>query len=432
MRGSNTGPRTRLLLPLLCLLLVAPSAQAQISTSPDFYGANVVPETGSVSLQFQGGANVPVTIEDVSGPSQSDQIPRERGRISFDVEVVGNDTSGWAASVSKTFVNTEPGDVHQVMLNIQSGATVEQTVVEVRFTATYETPTGEERVTNASVMAVVEAFPRVTALPSDYPDTFEPDDLKRVPITVTNEDLYPDMVSLRVDAPEHWMVSPPSSFRLAPGETKTVYVDIRSPDNPWFLFSTSSEYIPVDAVSENGGGVRATTGIPVQQSGVNFPAWAAPHALMLLLGAGLIVKRSRRRLDERGLERGKPSYPGLDPEHEAEFEAMKVEDPDQAEVVERRLEALYDQRKEAWREAYEQRQEAEEQLQQAYEERHQVLVEARESDGEPHPVEIERRRELLETKRRLLERKRDALDTDRPPDEAEPGDGSEGTTGTPS
>jgi hypothetical protein len=303
---------------------------------------------------------------------------------------------------------------------------VKAPLVEVRLQATYNAPDGQEYRTNASIMAVVEETPRLAALPGEYPDDFEPDEWQRIPITVTNNDLYPDMVSLRVEAPEGWLVSPPSSVRLDPGETKTLYVDVKAPDNPWFLYSTKSEFIGIDVVSENADQPLVTAGIPITQTGVTFPGWALPHLAMLVLGAGLFVKRVRRNRADRKLEKGKPSFPGLDPEHEAEFEALKIEDPEKAEAVEDRLQVLYGQRKEAWKEAYDERQDREEELGEVYQERHGVLVEARESEDRLDPEEIRERRELLQRKRALLERKRELLESRETTDE--PAEGTSDAT----
>lgn len=409
MSGSSTHVY-RVLLPLIAFLLLAASFPAQsqlpeVEPSEGFYAANLQPERGSVSLAFQGSATIPVTLDDVSVASEQDPIFREEGSIYLSVEVVGNDTRGWSASIVPPVVQSMPGETHNLTLDVQSGPTVEESTVEVRIEAIYDAITGERRQTNASVMAVVESFPRINALPAEYPDTFEPDELKRVPITVTNSDIYPDMVSLQVDTPEGWMVSPPSSIRLNPGESRVVYVDIKAPDNPWFLYTSSSDYIAIQATSENSGQPLVSTGVPVSQTGMTMPAWVTPHLLMLFLGAALITKRTARKVRDHRQEKSKPSYPGLDPEHEAELEALKIEDRERASVLEDRLETLYDQRKQAWKEAYRERKDVEEAIQQAYHDRHEALVAAREDEG--RDVErLERRRELLERKRALLERKR--------------------------
>jgi len=405
--GSKARHR-RGLLPLLALLLLAAPIQAQVpepDTTRDNYAANVLPQQGSASIEFRGSASIPITVEDVSTQATSEDIPRERNRISLSVDIVGNNTAGWAASLDRYTLQTEPGDTHEINLDIQAGATIQAPTVEVRVTAVYTPVSGDETVANASVLAVAESFPRLYMQMAEIPDDFEPDQKRSVPITVTNNNYYPDMASFQVNGPEEWMVSPPSSIRLAPGETKTVYIDVRSPENPWFLYTSSSDLITVRAVSETNGQPLVTTNIPVTQSGANVPAWVAPHAMLLLLGVGLITKRTTRKIRRRKLEKGKPSYPGLDPEHEAELEALKIEDPERADVVEDRLQTLYDQRKDAWKEAYQERQRAEEALQEAYRERHAALVDAREGEG-PDPEDVRRRRRLLERKRALLERKR--------------------------
>lgn len=415
MPGSSAQPAHRVLLPAAFVLLLIFSTiptQAQLpepDISRNHYASNIIPEEGSVTMPFQGAVSIPVTIEDASMVAREDQVFREPGDIYLSVEVLGNNTDGWTASITPRYMRTTPGEMHEVTLDIQSGATVEQSVVEVRIESVYQPFSGDEHQTNASVMAVVESFPRLSVLPDDYPDTFEPDDMQRVGITVTNNDIYPDMASLQVDAPNGWMVSPPSSVQLAPGESKIVYVDIKAPDNPWFLYTTKSEFISIGVVSENSGQQLVSTGVPISQTGSNPPAWIAGHMFMLFVGAALVTKRTARKVRDRRYEKGKPSYPGLDPEHEAEFEALKVKDPEEAGVLEERLETLYEQRKRAWSEAYERRQDAEEEVQMAYHERHEALVTAREAE-EGADVDHElRRRRLLEKKRRLLERKRERV-----------------------
>lgn len=425
MQGSKA--RSWTLLPLLALLLVSASVPAQVpdaDPSQGYYNANVLPQQGSVSIEYLGSATVPILIEDISTqPGGQDGPPRESSQIFLSVDVVGNNTDGWTASLSKLQIQTRPGDTHQLRLNIQAGATISEPTVEVRIQSVYDPIAGDDKVTNASVMAVAESFPRLRMQMAELPDDFEPDELQSIPITVSNENYYPDMVSFEVTGPDAWMISPPSSVRLAPGETKTVYVDAKAPENPWFRYTTKSELVSVEAISETSGVTLVSVGVPVTQSGSNAPAWIVPHLFLLLAGAALLVVRSRRKLRERRLEKGKPSYPGLDPEHEAELEALKIEDPEEAETVEGRLETLYEKRKREWKEAYEKRQEAEESLAEAYGERHDALVAARDQrGGTDDPETLRERRELLSTKRELLERKREALQgSDRP-------EGSQGTS----
>lgn len=413
MRGSSARRSRWVLLPILTLLLISSSAAAQlpeIETSDEHYAANIVPAQGSASIPYLGTATIPVTIDDISQDPGGDQgAPREVNRITLSVDVRGNDTRGWVASLSQLQLPTRAGETHEVQLNLQVGATVRNPTVHVRIQSVYHAPDGTETLRNASVLAVAESFPRLTMQMGELPDSFQPNEFQSVPLTVTNSNYYPDMVSFRASQPEGWLVSPPSSIRLAPGETKTVFVDVKAPENPWFRYTTQSDLFSVEAVSETSGQPLVSVGVPVTQSGSTFPAWAGPHLLLLLIGAATIVTRSRKKRRDRRLEKGKPSYPGLDPEHEAELEGMKIAEPDEAEVVEDRLETLYEHRKQAWKEAYEQRQEIEETLQEAYEERHDVLVEARESDGIPDAEKMRRRRELLESKRELLRRKREAL-----------------------
>lgn len=424
MLGSKARHRRGLLPLLILFLLLSPAAQGQVpepEMSDDFYAANVLPQQGSATIPYLGSANIPLVIEDVSTASNEDQTTRERNRIYLSVDVLGNNTQGWSASTSTFSIATRPGQTHQVNLNIQAGATIDDPTVEVRVQATYDAAAGEDTVANASVMAVAESFPRVTMQMDGLPDDFEPDQTQKVGFTVTNNNYYPEMVSFQVDGPEDWLISPPSSVRLAPGETKTVYIDVKSPQNPWFLYTSSSEFISVDAVAGSNGQTMMTTGVPVSQTGVNFPAWATPHLFMLLIGAGMIAVRTRRKVQRWKLEKGKPSYPGLDPEHEADLAALEIEDPEQAETIEARLETLYEQRKEAWKEAYDRRKRAEEDLEEAYRERHEALVAARDADEDPDRRARAQRRRLLERKRQLLERKRQQLGEDGSSDEGPTG-----------
>lgn len=425
MRGSEG--RSWTLLPLLALLLVSASVPAQVPNvdpSQGYYNANVLPQQSSASIPYLGSVQIPVVIEDISTqPGGENGPPRESSQIRLSVDVLGNDTAGWAASLSQLQIQTRPGDTHELRLNIQAGATISDPTVEVRIQSVYDPISGEEKVTNASVMAVAQSFPRLSMQMGELPEDFQPDEMQRIPVTVTNQNYYPDMVSFQVTGPEEWMISPPSSIRLSPGETKTVYIDAKAPENPWFRYTTQSELINVEAISESSGVSLVSVGVPVTQSGSNAPAWILPHLFLLFAGAGLLVVRVRRKRRERRLEKGKPSYPGLDPEHEAELAALEIEDPEEAETVEQRLETLYEKRKREWKEAYERRQEAEESLAEAYGERHDALVAARERRSEADdPENLRRRRDLLSTKRELLERKRQALQG-----EDEPA-GSQGTS----
>lgn len=427
MQGSSLRRPDAVLLPLLAVLLLSAPVNAQVPESPssdEFYKANVLPQQGGVELEFLGSASVDVTIEDASGTQatlQNESPPRPANKIYLDAHIVGNNTDGWVASITPPKLTTTPGDTHQARLNIQAGATIQNPEVEVQITAVYDPArSSEDVVTNASVLAVAKTFPRVSMQMGELPPSFSPDELQRIPMEVQNTNYYPDMVSFKVTGPDDWMVSAPSSIQLGPGETRTVYVDVKAPENPWFLYTTKSKLISVEAISETSGQTLVSVGVPVTEEGSTFPGWVAPHALLLVMGAALITKRRRRKRREARLEKGKPSYPGLDPEHEAELEVLKIEDPEEAEDVEARLETLYEQRKEAWKEFHERRQAAEDELEETYRERHEALVEARLSEGQEDPEARRRRRRLLEKKRELLERKKQALTGD-------PGSQSEGS-----
>jgi len=404
------------LLPALVLLLVLPGpSQAQSNPTQDenFYAANVIPENGSVRVDYFETAEIPLRIEDVS-QRFNEETTRLTNKILLNAEVVGNssETGGWAATTSDILIKTEPGEVHETTLQVTAGATITTHEVEVEIQAVYEPSTGETKTTNTSVLVQANPFPAVSILTDDFPDTFEPDTYQTVPITVSNRNYYPDTVTLQVSDTKEYVVSPPSSITLGPGETKTVFIDVRSTDTPWFRYTSSTETVFVEAYSETAQRTVSTTAIPLSLSGSTMQPWVTPHVILFLLGLATLVYRTGRKVREHRLAKGKPSYPGLSPGKEAEFEAMKVSDPDKADKVEDRLGAAYDRRVEAWKAAYAERKDSEAELQDRYQERHDELLERRER-GDPDPETVrEHRRALLERKKDLLERKREQLDDD--------------------
>lgn len=418
MSGSRSNQLGRVLLPtFVLLLLLTPAAPAQELPSTDdenFYAANVIPQNSSARVDYLGTVQIPLQIEDAS-QQFNEQAPRFTHQIRLSAQVLGNtsETRGWAATVDDIRIPTEPGDVHQANLLVTAGAQTNTYEVEVQVQAIYvPSTTGEPVVTNATVLVQANPFHAVSVLTADFPDSFSPDEHKQIPITVSNRNYYPETVTLRVSDAEGWVVSPPSSISLSPGETKTVFVDLRADDTPWFRYTTTTDIVFVEAYSETAERTVSSTTIPLSLSGSTLQPWVTPHIVLLLLGFATVAYRSGRKVREHGLQRGKPSYPGLPPAKEAEFEALKIQDPEKGEEVEERLEVAYDRRLEAWKAAYAKRKDTENELEERYRERHDVLVDRRDRD-EPTSDEVrEHRRDLLQKKKDLLERKRDRLDED--------------------
>lgn len=394
--------------PLLFLLLLTPVGAAQ--QDAQYYGVQLNTDRGAVGIDYLGSQVVNLTIEDKSLGSATGTVPASSS-VLLRTEVVGQ-PRGWTASVGATQIFISPGETREVTLNIQAGATIEDPRVEVKVHALYRAPNGQERPTNISIMAVARPNPVIRMQMDGSPPELGPYERQQVPIQISNDDYYPEMVSFTVqDAPDDWVVIPPDSVRLEPGAQETVFATIRTPQNPWFQLYPSSETITMTARTMTNEGGSFTIPIPASVSGTYLPGWVVPHVLLLILGVATVGRRTVRKYRERKLLKGKPVFPGLPPEKEARYEALKIADPDQADEMEERLVALHQKRKEAWKEDYKERKRTERDQRKEARERHEMILDKK-REREKRRREAERRkREQMEKKReqreKLLEAKRD-------------------------
>jgi len=397
--------------PLLVLLLLAPLAGAQPSppaatSEGGAYDFKLSASQGSVTVDYLRSKTLDLVVEDVSTTSDggSTQAP---SRMDLDVEVVG-DKPGWQATVAPSNFNIKPGETRTLSFTIGSTALIEEPSATIRVTATYETPDNRELVKNLTVLAVANPNPIVTVQGGSLPDDFRPDEQKRIDVVVRNQDYYPHMVQFTTRGPEGWVVSPPSSIQMAPGETRTVQVDVKAPQDPWFRLNPSSDGIQVAAEAADGGPQQQIT-VPVSASGFFLPAWVIPHITLLVIGLAVIGRGMAQRVRERRLEAGKPTFPGLPPEKEARFRALSVAEPDRAEEMRERLKQHWSKRREAWKDWHrERRKRARERRSELRGERAAILAAREEDDrsGEDDERRRQRREELLERKREL-ERQRE-------------------------
>ncbi len=350
----RSGAPGRAIAPLLVLFLFSvPLAGAQLPgvSEGEYFGATIRADQSSASIDYLGTANIQLTVVDIS-VTQDLGGAQPSNRIQFDTEVVG-EPRGWTAYTSPSSMLTRPGDVHSVNLNIQAGAGLEEPRVVVNVNATYIPTEGPERTVQTSVLAVANPNAIVQVQTGGSTDNFRPDEHRRVPLDVSNRDYYPRMVHFEVNAPEGWVVSPPSSVQVGPRSTETVWVDVRAPQDPWFqLNPTSAAPIVVTASMEGEGISEQSVAISSTLSGFFLPGWVIPHLVLLAAGVFLFGRRSMQEAREHRLRKGKPTFPGLPPEKEARYEALKRKDPERAETMKQRLEKVYANRKEDWKEAY--------------------------------------------------------------------------------
>ncbi len=416
MDGNRArGHRDALFSILLLLLasLAAPAVTAQDPPDPSqagrWFGVVVTPDRGAVHVPYMQNTLVNLTLLDVS---KGDGEPLSSGRILLQVDVLGEDSQGWEASLTTSAVTTRPGQTHTVGLFIEAGAIITEPTAEVLITARYDARIGQDFETNLTILAVAQPNPIVTLrFEGTFPE-FSPDEEKRVGLTVTNQDYYPNMILFDVQAPEGWIISPPSSIQLGPGEERQVFFDVKAPQDPWFRLNPTSDVFLVTAETSQAGGNQHTVAIPTPLTGYFLPGWVMPHIVLFFLGAAVLAKRSKDKHEERKLEKGKPSYPGLPVEKEAELEALKQTDPDKAERMEERLKELHGKRLAAWKQVYKQRKEKEKELRERERERHDaILREQKKQERERKKAEKARRKKLAKLrkqkrkKRKRLERK---------------------------
>ncbi|MDX1612328.1 MAG: hypothetical protein R3185_08155, partial [Candidatus Thermoplasmatota archaeon] len=184
---------------------------------------------------------------------------------------------------------------------------------------------------------------------------------------------------------------------LAPGEERTVYFDVKAPQDPWFRFNPSGEVVLVEAASGSNPQAKYTLGVPVPISGFFLPGWVIPHIALFLIGLVAMVRQAAPRVKERRLEKGKPEYPGLPPEEHAVLVALKKTDPARSDLMEQRLKKLHKRRREAWKDRYAKRKELEKRMLARERARHDAYLEAQRE---------KEREEALEEKRRLKELRR--------------------------
>lgn len=413
MAGSSTS--TTLVAALLpaALLLSVPLVPLGGAQSPqgDPHGIQVTPDRGSVNVDYLQAAYVNLHIRDISYAGQADRPPVQN-QLQVESEVVGNDTKGWVTSPTLPFTSIRAGEEVTIPVQIEAGATIENPQVTVKITVTHTPVRGEESVTNATVLAVANPHPSLSMRLDGVIPEFRPDEQKRIPLQVTNQDYYPQMVSFQVRAPEGWVVSPPSSIQMAPGETRQVWIDVKAPQDPWFRLNPSTSTISVTAETQTTQGGSFSVAVPTPVSGSFIPPWVIPHLLLLGLGLAVVGQRSVRKAREHRLEKGKPLFPGLPPEKEARYRAMKVEDPGQAEQMHERLKDLWKERKDAWKKAYkESKDRARRRRRRIFDHRAQVLEERKAADED-----AQRKREALEERRKRreeLREKRERLQAER-------------------
>ncbi len=402
MLGSSHRTQVSLL-PLLLLLLsvlAAPVGQAQEPLDDEqVFGVKVTAERGSAHIPYLGNQIINLTLEDISRPANLVGTAPVRGNLLLDTEIEGQ-LRGWQASVGVSTIQTTPGQVHQVPLNIQAGATIEEPRATVNLTIRYMTNGDEQQRLDLSFLAVAQSQAFLNIRPDGLPDRFNPDDRQQISLTIRNDNYYPDMVSFEVSAPEGWVVSPPSSITLDPGEERTIYFDVKAPQDPWFRLNPSSPTILVTAQSETSPSARYSTGVPVSISGWFLPGWVIPHIVLFFMGAIAMVRSRQTTREEKRLEKGKPHYPGLPPEDEARLIALKKTDRDKAQTMEERLQTVHVKRKEAWKERYKKRQKLEKDLAKREKERHDAVLAAQK---EREKTEEERRKR---EEKRLAEEKR--------------------------
>lgn len=423
MAGSSTS--TTLVAALLpaALLLSIPLIPLAGAQSPDsVYKIQVTPDRGSVTVDYLEAGFVDVRIRDISYTGQMDQSP-VISQLRIESEVVGNDTRGWSTSPSLPATTIRPGEEVTVPVRVEAGATIENPQVKVEITVTHSPPSGERSTTNATVLAVANPHPSLSMRLDGVIPGFQPDQQQRIPLQVTNQDYYPQMVSFQVQAPDGWVVSPPSSIQMAPGETRQVWIDVKAPQDPWFRINPSTSTLTVTAETQTTTGGSFSVAVPTPVSGSFLPAWVIPHLILLGLGLAVVGQRSVRKAREHRLEKGKPTFPGLPPEKEGRYRAMKVEDPEQAEQMHERLKKLWKERKEAWKKAYkESKKRARKRRRRIFDHREQVLEErqAAEEDAQRKREALEKRRkrrkelrekreELKEERERQREREEEAL-----------------------
>lgn len=423
MAGSPTSKTlVAALLPAALLLLVPLTPHAGAQAGDSFYGVQVTPESSSVTVDYLEAGYLDLHIEDISYTGQV-ETSSLANQIRLDSEIVGNDTRGWVSAPTIPTRPIGPGEEVTIPIKVEAGATIENPQVTVKITVTHIAANGDRSTTNATALAVANPNPAVDARLDGVVPQFQPDQQKRVPLLVQNQDYYPQMISFSVQAPEGWVVSPPSSIQMAPGETQRVWIDIKAPNDPWFRLNPSTSTIVVTAQTETYEGGTYAVSLPTPISGSFLPGWVIPHLILLGLGLAVVGQRSVRKAREHRLEKGKPTFPGLPPEKEGRYRAMKVEDPEQAEQMHERLKKLWKERKEAWKKAYkESKKRARKRRRRIFDHREQVLEErqAAEEDAQRKREALEKRRkrrkelrekreELKEERERQREREEEAL-----------------------
>lgn len=407
MLGSSHRSQVSLL-PLLLLLLpvlLAPVGQAQEPLDDEqVFGVKVTAERGSAHIPYLGHQIINLTLEDVSRPANLIGTAPVRGNLVMDTEIVGQ-PRGWQASVGVSTIRTTPGQIHQVPLNIQVEATIEEPRATVNLTIRYMTGGDEQQRLDLSFLAVAESQPFINLQPDGLPDRFSPDERQQVSLTVRNDNYYPDMVSFQVSAPEGWVVSPPSSIMLDPGEERTIFFDVKAPQDPWFRLNPSNPTILITAQSESSPNARSSTGVPASISGWFLPGWVIPHIVLFFMGAIAMVRSRQTTRQEKRLEKGKPHFPGLPPADEARLIALKKTDREKAQTMEQRLQSVHVKRKEAWKERYKKRQKLEQGLAKREKERHDAVLAAQKEREKTEEERRKREEKRLEEEKRKREKK---------------------------
>lgn len=415
---NQSGPRAvvrGLLFLLLLSSLLATSSAAQLPGVPDpaeshaVYGFQMTPDRGGAFVPFLRNALVNITIDDLS-VVHTDAASPVLSQVFLSSEIVANNSQGWLAALEATAVPIRPGESRVITLNIQAGATVVEPVVHVRVHGLYRSGSGQTVEQNLTLLAVAQPSQFVNLQLRGIEEPWRPDEQREVDVQVRNDNYYPDMITFSVTAPDGWVVSPPSTIRMDPGETRLVTFDIKAPQDRWILINPTSEVILVTAESASSSAARYTVGIPAPLSGVWLPGWVVPHIFLFFLGLLMLVRVTHERREERRLEKGKPQYPGIAPEEEARLAALKRTEPDRAEAMEERLHALHKRRVKAWRGTYKKRKALEGELAKREKARHDELIKAQKREARRARKEEKAALAAVKAKEKALAKRRRKLE----------------------